>query len=223
MQLFHHLLIDVVFQLHLIFQLVELRLYGLQCHFTIGIAEESILLTGFLILLACLRVELLHILQIHSGLFCTIVCNRTLQMLLYRVGDSCSYQRVLVFYLDSYDIRFLVNCAVYLFLYILAYIKLFLCQAERIRLMTFSRLIFCLYHLYQSGNPVCWILVYSQFLVILDIVLIGIALVSLLSCDLDRKQPHEKPRRFHQVRVYLRVEGISRLTYLHVHTYHCSK
>ena len=55
---------------------------------------------------------------------------------------------------------------------------------------------------------------------VLDIVLIGVLLVGFLRRDLDGKQSHDEVGRLHQVGIYLRIQGVARLTNLHVHTHH---
>ena len=86
--------------------------------------------------------------------------------------------------------------------------------------MAFATVVVAFQILNQISYPSHGILVDGQSLMIFYVLLIGVCVVCLLSSHFDREKTYDELCRPHEFWVYLRINGVARLTNLHVHTHH---
>lgn len=119
-------------QLHLILQVIQLSADTLEDDILVGIAERGVELTGLIVLMLSLNIELLVVFKIFAGFTGAIISDELLKAILDGVSNRGTDKRILIGDLNGDNQCLFINSAFYTVIDGFGDSGLLLCQPERI-------------------------------------------------------------------------------------------
>ena len=201
--------IGVVFQLHVILDVLHFHLYAAQCHVSAGISHVGILLAHLFVFALGLGSQFLVVFVVGTHLVGTIVRDEYLQAVLDGVGQTLADQRVLGIDADGDDARLLVDDDINVLAGLVQYVFLLPRQVVRVVALLAAASLLALGQ--QAFHPFDGVVPPRLFLVFHQVVVVGSLDFPVLALHHDLHETAAEAVVPHQVWVEQWRDGIRRL------------